>query len=277
VEEVAAEPRPRLHGLMTRLAYWHFAPTPQAVRFLKEQGCPEQRVYYVRDGIVDATQWSLNHMLSYAARTPETAALFAGDRIRRLQDGRTILIHTDVEEQDTELALRLAQSACRLLAAHEQLRVVWPLPSAPAIRRLVAGLAATQSAEVRERLLILDPPDYPQLIWLLKHTWLVITGNNGIQEEAATLNVPAMILQPDSTGAPVEAGGRVMIGPDPEEICTWISRLAASPEMHRQMASAENPFGDGRMGKHVALILSRELYTLRSAAVAAPRLKSHAA
>lgn len=247
-------------AMLAVLATWHFAAMPDTVRYLQRAGCPENRINYVRNTIVDATQWGLHNLLSYSARTPGGAAFFAGDLLRRLQDGRVVLVHTQTRAYDADTLARIAQAVCVLVEAHAGLRVVWPIQERPGLRDVIQEAAAVLPPDARSRLILIDPPAYPQLLWLLKQTWLVVADTHELQEEAATLHVPMLILHDrDGRPASAEAGGRALLRVDPHAIYTWISRLLAHPEVHRRMATADNPFGDGRAGRHIARILQREL------------------
>lgn len=255
-----AFPEAQHRAMLAALASWHFAATPETVKYLQGTGCPDSRIFYVRNTIVDAAQWGLQHLLAYSARRPDGAAFFAGDLIKRLQGGRVVLVNTQRREHDAAVLAQIAQALCVVVEAHADVRVVWPAFGRADVRGAIREAAAVLDPAARARLIPLDAPGYPQLLWLMKQAWLVVTDTPDLQEEAATMKVPALVLHASANGPErAEAGGRALLRVEPNAIYLWISRLLGNPEQHRRMATADNPFGDGRACHHIARILRREL------------------
>jgi UDP-N-acetylglucosamine 2-epimerase (non-hydrolysing) len=74
----------------------------------------------------------------------------------------------------------------------------------------------------------------------------VLTDSGGIQEEAAGLQKPALVLR-EVTERPegVEAGILRLVGTNPENIVSNTVELLENPSVYQKMAQSSNPFGDG--------------------------------
>lgn len=94
--------------------------------------------------------------------------------------------------------------------------------------------------------------DYPSLVWLLHHARIVLTDSGGIQEEAAALGTPVLILR-DTTERPelVHAGGGVLVGTETSGIYSAVNHLYRNAELWQGMKNIKNPFGDGQAAKRI--------------------------
>ena len=81
----------------------------------------------------------------------------------------------------------------------------------------------------------------------MKYSKLVITDSGGIQEEAATLGIPAIILR-DSTERPevICQGNGILVGTIPEKIIIETNNLLSNPKKYLSMSNKINDFGDGK-------------------------------
>ena len=93
---------------------------------------------------------------------------------------------------------------------------------------------------------LLPPLDYLPMAHLMKAATLILTDSGGLQEEAAALHKPALVLR-EVTERPegVQAGVLKLVGTNPEKIISTTRLLLENPAVYQRMASAANPFGDG--------------------------------
>jgi UDP-N-acetylglucosamine 2-epimerase (non-hydrolysing) len=107
---------------------------------------------------------------------------------------------------------------------------------------------------------VVEPVDYEQLVWLLSRATVVLTDSGGIQEEAPSLGVPALVLR-DKTERPegVEAGALRLVGTSTDRIVAETLRLLDDPAEHARMASVANPYGDGHAAERIVSALAARL------------------
>jgi UDP-N-acetylglucosamine 2-epimerase (non-hydrolysing) len=106
-----------------------------------------------------------------------------------------------------------------------------------------------------------DPFDYPELLRYLKRARIVLTDSGGIQEEAPAFGTPVLILR-EKTERPegVEAGVARLIGVEPETIVSAATELLTDTAVYESMATATNPYGDGRAAERIVAVLAGERF-----------------
>jgi len=86
---------------------------------------------------------------------------------------------------------------------------------------------------------------------------LILSDSGGIQEEAAALGAPLLVLR-KKTERPecIASGNARLVGTSTERIVTEVRRLFDNPFERLQMARPSFPFGDGRAGERIAVIIN---------------------
>ena len=253
-------PEEKNRELIGRLARWHFAPTEQARSNLMREGIDSERIHCVGNTIVDAIRWGVRHVASLpadgASVLPEPLAALP----KALSDKRLVLVTANRRENWGEGIALIARTIRQALESNPGLVIVWPVDSNPNVQPSVYAQFEGLAAEPQSRLFLCDPLAYPALLWMLQNAWLVMTDSGGLQEEAASLGVPAFVLR-ETTERPelIAAGGAVLVGTEPRTILDKLATVMTSEAVYRRMRQAKNPFGDGRTGQAIADILCAAL------------------
>src|SRR5690606_15550124 len=134
---------------------------------------------------------------------------------------------------------------------HGQMRFIFPVHPNPgvqqAVRPALAGLP---------NVLLTPPLDYVHFAHLLARARFVITDSGGVQEEAAALGRPAVVLRAVTERAEgVSAGRAILAGVDPARIRESMSRLLTDEAFYRSMAVPADLYGDGRAAERIVLSL----------------------
>jgi hypothetical protein len=88
----------------------------------------------------------------------------------------------------------------------------------------------------------------------------VITDSGGIQEEAPSLGKPVLVTRETTERTEGLAAGTLkLVGTNPRVIFEEGNRLLGSEEAYREMAEAENPYGDGRAAERIVACLEHLL------------------
>jgi UDP-N-acetylglucosamine 2-epimerase len=247
--------------MLARLARWHFAPTEQAVQNLAAENIAQHSVHMVGNTVVDAVGLGTRILeqggydigqLSDAALRDLPKALEAAPRL--------VLVTAHRRENLGEPIGNIARAVAQLLLENKHLTVVWPLHSNPLVQDNVNRVLQHLPPSSRRRLFLTNPLSYGALLWLLRHAWLVLTDSGGIQEEAASLHVPILILR-QTTERPevIDGGNGILVGTDTDRILAEVGSLLADRSLEQAMIRAVNPFGDGFAAGRIAAVLERDL------------------
>lgn len=219
-------------SLIGRIARWHFAPTPAAARHLTDEGVSEEQVFTTGNTVIDNLLWVL--------------AEGTGASAFRTTGPKRILVTLHRRENQGERMRGMGRALVRL-ARRGDVEIVLPLHKSPAVRDvLLPELDGHQGVS------LVEPLGYLDFAATLAECDLVLTDSGGIQEEAPSLSKPSLVLR-TTTERPeaVEAGSARLVGTDPDTIVAWAEKLLDDPVEYRRMASAGNPFGDGRAARRI--------------------------
>ena len=227
--------------LTSRLARWHFAPTPWARDNLLREGIAPERVALTGNTVIDALEWA-------AELLPGAEAAV----VPRIDPSHRLVLVTAHRRENfgtplAELCGALRDLACR----NPDVEVVYPVHLNPNVQGVVRA-----ALDGVARVHLLTPVDYPQLVALLRRCALVITDSGGIQEEAPTFGKPVLVLR-ETTERPegIEAGTARLVGTARGDICAAAEELLRDPVAYARMATAHNPYGDGHAADRIAAIL----------------------
>lgn len=254
-EEYHPFPEEKNRILIARLARWHFAPTERARKNLLEEGTPENCIHVVGNTIVQAANLGAAR-LDVIRRSGESASAFI-DTLRAALPGRRMVLVTAHRRENHGAGIASVMQAVReLLERLPDLMVVWPVHPNPTIVASVNAEVSAWPASISTRIHITRPLDYPLLLWVLKHSWVVLTDSGGIQEEAVALKTPVLVLR-DTTERPevIEVGAGMIVGTDVRTIVSRVEALYADEATHAAMKSARNPFGDDTVAANICNIL----------------------
>ncbi|WP_448625502.1 non-hydrolyzing UDP-N-acetylglucosamine 2-epimerase [Geodermatophilus sp. URMC 64] len=221
------------------VAQLHFAPTDRAAAFLAAEGVPANRVFVVGNPVID----------TLVAR---------GVRPAPVPDRAGVLV-TAHRPTNVDDPVRLA----RLVAVVQQLAdrigpVTFPVHPRTAARLAAAGL--TDALGGHPGVTLTGPADYDTLLTTLAGSRLAVTDSGGIQEEAAYLGVPVVVLRgstPRWEG--VEAGTTTLAGLADDGAAAAVLAAATahtSAAAQARAAATPCPYGDGTTGSRIAAVLS---------------------
>lgn len=215
------------------VATHHFAPTDLAKANLLREGIQADAIEVTGNTGIDAVRM-------VAERTPQT--WFPEHQ------GRVLLLTTHRRENWGEPQRQIAAAVLRLVDSFEDLIIVVPMHKNPEVRRTL-----TDAFMGHPRVHLIEPPDYAPFAKLLQRSTLTLTDSGGVQEEAPTFGVPALVLR-ETTERPegIAAGVAKLVGTNPSTIYQEAYTLLSSPDALSAMAQAQSPYGDGRAAGRIA-------------------------
>ena len=214
-------------------------PTERVRRNLEREGFHKERVYNVGDVMYDA-------FLHYreVARTRslilETLNLAP----------KSFVLATVHRAENTDDYNNLYNIISGLLNIAEDLPVVFPVHP----RTLKVLQEAGLLEETKDKLRLIEPLGYFDMMLLEENASLIATDSGGIQKEAFFHNVPCLTLRTETEWEDlVELGVNKVVGANRQNI------VDGSREFSSQSCCWDvNPYGDGRSGRKIVDILVQQ-------------------
>lgn len=250
-------PEEKSRELIARLAAWHFAPTRMARTNLLAEGIHDRQILVTGNTVVDATLEAGRRIAGRnldSLHGPEVGAFMRANARRPL-----LVVSAHRRENWGAGIAGIAQGVRELLVAQPEMAVLWTLHPNPVVRNEVLSRLGGLPAPVSGRLCLVPPMDYPSMIGALRCAWMVLTDSGGLQEEAATLGTPVLVLR-EVTERPelIACGFGAVVGTRPEVIRQKVTQMLQEPLLRNGLVRGEraNPFGDGQAAKRIARHLS---------------------
>ncbi len=234
--------------LIGQIADFHFTPTENATRNLTNEG-HAKGIYQVGNTVIDALYEGLRII-----NNDEAVYVSYFEKYFDLSK-KLVLITGHRRESFGDKFIEFCDAVKTLATKYTEYNWVYPVHLNPnvqePVRKYLSGLS---------NVILMEPLDYPYLIWLLKQSEFVLTDSGGIQEEAPSLGKPVLVTR-DVTERQegVEAGTAVLVGTNYTKIVKLASELIDDHSIYNKMANAVNPYGDGTSSAQIIEILRKHL------------------
>ena len=224
--------------LISQITQLHFAPTPVSVEHLKRSSVVGE-IHHTGNTVIDA-------LLAVAAQQPscEIPGLDWNQH-------RVLLATVHRRENWGEPLSDIATGFRLVLDKFPDTALLLPLHRNPIVRDPLQSLLGNHP-----RVFLTEPLDYSELVGAIQRSYLLLTDSGGLQEEAPSLGKPVLVLR-ETTERPeaVTAGTAKLIGTQSDAIFAAASELLSDRTAYDQMATAINPFGDGKAADRIVAIV----------------------
>ncbi|PLA36866.1 UDP-N-acetylglucosamine 2-epimerase (non-hydrolyzing) [Corynebacterium coyleae] len=228
--------------IISAIATCHLTPTHHAKMNLIKEGIQENAITVTGNTVIDALQVTASRKIEFT--NPE------------LTDALTVyrrhVIFTSHRRENLGALADIGLALASLARRYTDIAFYVPMHMNPKIeKRLLPGIASLPNV------IITGPLPYDQFIHLMKRSDLIITDSGGIQEEAPSLGIPALLIR-ETTERPeaLSSGAVKLIGPNPQSITTATIELLENQETYNAMKKASNPYGDGRAAARTVQVLT---------------------
>jgi UDP-N-acetylglucosamine 2-epimerase (non-hydrolysing) len=226
--------------LVSQLTRWHFAPTPRARDALRGEGIHGSGIELTGNTVIDNLFWVLEQGFGQSAFTTEG--------VRRI----LVTLH---RRENQGYRMGGVAEVLRRLAGRGDVEIVLPLHKSPSVREVLVPALSGQPG-----ITLVEALDYADFTATLAACDLVITDSGGVQEEAPSLGKPVLVAR-DTTERPeaIEAGAARLVGTDVGALFDAATALLDDAALYASMASAVNPFGDGKASDRITTRLFADL------------------
>jgi len=223
-----------------------FAPTQVGRSNLIAEGYDPKQIFVTGQTAVDA---------ALAMYRPDYT--FANTRLNEVlnHSGRVIAITAHRRENYGDPMRQMFAAIRRIVDDNPDVLAVYPVHLSPTVRAAVSEMLLGH-----HRIMLLDPIDFPDMVNLMARSHMVMSDSGGLQEESTVFGRP-MVLMRDTTERPeaIETGAVYLAGTDTQPIYNVASRLLNDRAFYEKMATAKNPFGDGKASERIIGIIAHYL------------------
>lgn len=222
----------------------HFAPTEAAKQNLLREGIGEETIFAVGNTAIDALQYTVKNDFDHPF-------------LRASEGGQRILFTAHRRENQGAPMVGMLRALRRLVDAAWDRWAILPMHPSPILRQQIH-----EELDDHPRILLTEPLDVVSCHNLLARSTLVMTDSGGIQEEAAALGIPTVVMRSRterSEGLCQNGGCLLLAGQKEEEIYRAASRLLSDPHAYKKAAKVCSAFGDGHAADRIASILSEQM------------------
>lgn len=180
--------------IISQIASIHFAPTYEAFNNIT--------------GNVVLTGNTITDALNYI---PENS----------MEYNKKIILVTAHRRENIGFPLERICEAIKILSENKEYEIIYPVHLNPLIRKIVYD-----KLNNIDNVQLVEPMNYIDFIGLLKKSYIIMTDSGGIQEEAAILKKPVLILR-DTTERPeiIENDCGLLVGTDINKIINSVNDL----------------------------------------------------
>jgi len=224
--------------LTTALTDLYFAPTDNNKNNLLKELVPEEKIFVTGNTVIDAVRLTVTDDYQFQTETLQSVDF---------SKGRVILLTAHRRENLGEPMQHIFSAVRRMVEAHEDVQVIYPMHLNPAVREPAQAILGNH-----DRIHLIDPVDVEELHNLMNRCYFVMTDSGGLQEEAPSLGKPVLVLRSETERPEAVYAGTVKIaGTEEETILSMANELLENEEAYAAMSRAINPYGDGQASRRI--------------------------
>ena len=214
----------------------YFIPTEDSAINLLAEGLSRKNLLITGNTVVDAC---FRHLEIAKKRGFEEDSL-SDLNIDEMDNILTLTMHRAENVDVKERVVSIIEALKEL----NQMNIIFPIH--PRTKNTLQNFGLFDELNDLDHVHIVKPIGYLDFLLLTSKSTLILTDSGGLQEEAITLDVPALTLR-YNTERPetVAAGGNILVGANKDAILENANKILNDDEFANKMKNAKNPYGDG--------------------------------
>lgn len=228
--------------LVSRIAKFHFPPTPTAQAHLRAEGI-NQNVTVTGNTAIDALKMALKMI----ENQPEDLTRLKKTYPFVNDDVRTILVTVHRRENHGPHLDNICKAFAHIAKAYDNVQLVIPVHYNPNVLHVIK-----QKLGNIKNIHLIEPLAYQDFLWMMAKSYMIFTDSGGVQEEAPSLNKPIVVMRTNTERQEgVEAGTSILGGVDFDRLVSCADKLLQEQSFYDSMAQAQNPYGDGTASEQI--------------------------
>jgi UDP-N-acetylglucosamine 2-epimerase (non-hydrolysing) len=233
-----------------RLCDYCFAPTEVSKNNLLQEKIDPNKIFVTGNTVIDALLMAVNIIQAKGLKDQIIFEILnKGYEIKK--DRKYILVTGHRRENFGEGFLNICKALKEIAMRYPNIDIVYPVHLNPNVQKPVFELLK----EI-ENIYLITPLDYLPFVYMMQHSYLILTDSGGVQEEAPSLGKPVLVMR-NTTERPeaVDAGTVKLVGTDAFEIVENVTLLIENNSVYNKMSQAHNPYGDGKACERIIINL----------------------
>lgn len=224
------------------IADFHFAPTKQAAKNLRNVLAKKNTIYVTGNTVIDAlieTARNSNFDFKHYGMDPKL---------------KTILVTMHRRENHGQHIRSICSAIKDMVDKNKDVQFLIPVHPNPHVKEVVFDVL-----NCIDRVHLIKPLDYNDFVGAMKASYIILTDSGGIQEEAPSLKKPTLVLREDTERPEAIISGAVkLVGVDPNKIKLEVQKLLEDKCYYSSMTeNIKNPYGDGKAAKKIINIIKK--------------------
>ncbi len=239
--------------VVSKVSKWHFTPTEGSKKNLLDEGINSSMISVTGNTAVDALFCILNR-INQDEEHRRQLDIFLNEQLNfDWKYQRIVLITGHRRENFGDGFSQICDALKELALNYPDVRFVYPVHLNPNVQEPVGKILGGVN-----NIHLIKPLDYEPFVYLLKHSYFILTDSGGIQEEAPSLGKPVLVMR-NTTERPeaVTLGMVRLVGADKSKIVANARDLLDNQDSYMAMSSVRNPYGDGKACERIISVLKR--------------------
>lgn len=233
-------PEEAMRQMTSRITDLHFAPTQLAYDSLIKEDVAPSKISLTGNTVIDALSCLSSETLQNAKDTLEKRGVVFNDKL--------VLVTAHRRENHGERLDRILDAIKTLSNKYPDHQFILPVHPNPNVHDKVY-----ENLDEILNVILTNPLDYPELVYLMQNTKLVLTDSGGIQEEAPTFGNPVLVMRYETERTEgVSAGFAKLVGADIDKILSESAAILSRDKSETRLDGTKNPYGDGHASEKIA-------------------------
>ena len=166
---------------------------------------------------------------------------------------KIILVTAHRRENFGEGIKNICKALIKISQKFSEYKIIYPVHKNPNIKNVVTSLLSGA-----ENIVLLPTLNYIEFISLVAKSYLILTDSGGIQEEAPVFGKPVLVMREKTERMEgVNSGVSKLVGTQTERVLSNVEELIRNKKAYDKMASAINPYGDGKASQRILELLQK--------------------
>lgn len=238
------EPFPEeiMRQMTSRVTELNFAPTDKNKQALIKEGISENKIHITGNTVIDALYCLSDDTMNKAEEFFKNKNIPIDDKL--------VLITVHRRENHGQRLDNILDAIETLVKNFPSHKFVIPVHPNPNVKNKVNCRLADFS-----NVFLLNPLDYPNLVYLMRSAKLILTDSGGIQEEAPSFGCPTLVMRYETERQEgIDAGVSVLVGAECDKIVSLSTQILNKSKEETRL-SAKNPYGKGNSAQIIENII----------------------